>query len=79
VRHSKATSVRITLDATGIEIVDDGSGGGRKASGELATHSAGHGLEGLTERVVALGGQLVAGPVHENGTAGFRLRVDVPV
>ena len=78
VRHSKATSVRITLDATGIEIVDDGSGCARKASGEIATHSAGHGLEGLTERVVALGGQLVAGPVHENGPAGFRLRVDVP-
>ncbi len=78
VRHSRASRVWITLDAGGIEIVDDGSGCARKASGEIATESAGHGLEGLTERVVALGGRLVAGPVHEDGTSGFRLRVDVP-
>jgi two-component system sensor histidine kinase DesK len=78
VRHSRASRVWITLDAAGIEIVDDGSGGARKASEAAATQPAGHGLEGLAERVVALGGKLVAGPVQENGTAGFRLRVDVP-
>jgi two-component system, NarL family, sensor histidine kinase DesK len=78
VRHSRANRVWITLDAKGIEIVDDGNGCARKASGELPTYPAGHGLEGLTERVVALGGRLMAGPVNENGTAGFRLRVDVP-
>ena len=78
VRHSRATRVRIALDSSGIEIVDDGSGCARKAAGDMPTHSAGHGLEGLTERVVALGGQLTAGPVNEDGTAGFRLRVDVP-
>ena len=78
VRHSRASRVWITLDAGGIEIVDDGSGCAQKASGQISTDSAGHGLEGLTERVVALGGHLKAGPVNEDGTAGFRLRVDVP-
>jgi two-component system, NarL family, sensor histidine kinase DesK len=76
VRHSKAKSVRITLDATGIEIVDDGSGCLRKA-GDVATTHAGNGLAGLAERADALGGRLVAGPVDGSAT-GFRLRVEVP-
>jgi len=76
VRHSKAKSVRITLDATGIEIVDDGSGCARKA-GEVATTHAGNGLAGLAERADALGGRLLAGPV-DGSTTGFRLRVEVP-
>jgi two-component system sensor histidine kinase DesK len=76
VRHSKAKSVRITLDATGIEIVDDGSGCARKA-GEVATQHGGNGLAGLAERADALGGRLVAGPV-DGGATGFRLRVEVP-
>jgi two-component system sensor histidine kinase DesK len=76
VRHSKAKSVRITLDATGIEIVDDGSGCVRKA-GEVATTHTGNGLAGLAERADALGGRLVAGPVDGSAT-GFRLRVEVP-
>jgi two-component system sensor histidine kinase DesK len=76
VRHSKAKSVRITLDATGIEIVDDGSGCMRKA-GEVATTPTGSGLAGLAERADALGGRLLAGPVDGSAT-GFRLRVEVP-
>jgi two-component system sensor histidine kinase DesK len=76
VRHSQARSVRITLDATGIEIVDDGSGCARTA-GQLATTDAGNGLAGLAERADALGGRLVAGPV-DGSAAGFRLRVEVP-
>ncbi|HTC69049.1 MAG TPA: histidine kinase, partial [Acidothermaceae bacterium] len=76
VRHSKATSVRITLDATGIEIVDDGSGCVRKA-GQITTTHPGHGLVGLAERADALGGRLLAGPVDGSAT-GFRLRVEVP-
>jgi two-component system sensor histidine kinase DesK len=76
VRHSKAKSVRITLDATGIEIVDDGSGCTRTA-GQLATTPAGNGLAGLAERADALGGRLLAGPVDGSST-GFRLRVEVP-
>jgi two-component system sensor histidine kinase DesK len=73
VRHSSATRVRITLDARGIEIVDDGRG--------CTGKSTGHGLEGLSERAAALGGRLVAGPLAGGAApfvAGFRLRVDVP-
>jgi two-component system, NarL family, sensor histidine kinase DesK len=76
VRHSHAKSVRITLDATGIEIVDDGSGCVRKP-GELAPTHPGNGLAGLAERADALGGRLLAGPVDGSAT-GFRLRVEVP-
>lgn len=71
VRHSQATSVRITLDATGIEIVDDGHGCMPK------TTDAGNGLAGLAERAGALGGRLLAGPV-DGSASGFRLRVEVP-
>jgi len=77
VRHSKATTVRITLDATGIEIVDDGSGCLRKAGDQLSTSRVGSGLAGLAERAAALGGRLVAGPV-DGSASGFRLRVEVP-
>jgi two-component system sensor histidine kinase DesK len=77
VRHSKATSVRITLDATGIEIIDDGSGCAKKANGQFGTTHAGNGLAGLAERADALGGRLVAGPV-DGSAGGFRLRVELP-
>ena len=77
VRHSKAKSVRITLDATGIEIVDDGTGCLRAAGDELAVTDAGHGLAGLAERAGAIGGRLLAGPV-DGSAGGFRLRVEVP-
>ena len=78
VRHSRATKVRITLDATGIEIVDDGAGCPKPPTQETASVATlGHGLVGLAERADALGGRLVAGPV-DGSTSGFRLRVEVP-
>src|SRR5450755_4048032 len=78
VRHSRATKVRITLDATGIEIVDDGSGCPEPPTQETAGVTAsGHGLVGLAERADALGGRLYAGPV-DAAAGGFRLRVEVP-
>jgi two-component system, NarL family, sensor histidine kinase DesK len=78
VRHSRATKVRITFDATGIEIVDDGSGCPEPPTQETAgMATAGHGLVGLAERADALGGRLFAGPV-DSSTGGFRLRVEVP-
>ncbi len=76
VRHSSATKVRITLDATGIEIVDDGAGCPKPPTQETAGIApSGHGLVGLAERADALGGRLFAGPVDGSG---FRLRVEVP-
>ena len=78
VRHSRATKVRITLDATGIEIVDDGEGCPKPPTHETASiATSGHGLVGLAERADALGGRLFAGPV-DGSASGFRLRVEVP-
>jgi len=82
VRHSRATSVRITLGPTSIEIVDDGSGCADDSAfaedAETADANAGHGLAGLRERAAAVGAQLVAGPVDEaDRHAGFRLRVEM--
>jgi two-component system sensor histidine kinase DesK len=78
VRHSRATKVRITLDATGIEIVDDGEGCPQPPTHETAgVATPGHGLVGLAERADALGGRLLAGPV-DGSASGFRLRVEVP-
>jgi two-component system, NarL family, sensor histidine kinase DesK len=78
VRHSRATKVRITLDATGIEIVDDGSGCPEPPRQEtVGVTASGHGLVGLAERADALGGRLYAGPV-DAAAGGFRLRVEVP-
>lgn len=79
VRHSRATRVRVTLDATGIEIVDDGSGSVGKPAAEIVAATSGHGLAGLAERAAGLGGRLVAGPADSaDWPGGFRLRVEVP-
>lgn len=68
VKHSGARTCRISLQAAGgvtaLEVVDDGRG----AVGE----DAGTGLNGLAQRVHALGGTFEAGP---NEAGGFRLRV----
>ena len=76
VRHSKATSVRITLDATGIEIVDDGSGCARKA-GEVATTHPGNGLAG-TRRTSRRARRPIGRRPVDGSASGFRLRVEVP-
>ena len=65
VRHSRAEHVRITLERSAIDIVDDGRG---------STGGPGNGLTGLRERVTAAGGSL-----HVDGSAaGFRLRAEIP-
>jgi two-component system sensor histidine kinase DesK len=44
------------------------------------THSAaGSGLAGMVERVVAQGGHIEAGPMGADGTAGFRIQVELPL
>jgi len=65
VRHARASSCAIRVSPDAIEIVDDGVGG--------ATAN-GNGLEGLRERVAALGGVLDAGPLEPKG---WRLRVSL--
>jgi len=70
-RHSRATSMSVELvtDArhAALTVTDDGVG---------STAPVGAGLAGLTERVEAIGGRLVAGPA---GSRGFRLAADVPL
>jgi two-component system sensor histidine kinase DesK len=70
-RHSRATSMSVELvtDArhAALTVTDDGVGGAAPV---------GAGLAGLTERVEAVGGRLVAGPA---GSRGFRLAADVPL
>ena len=65
VRHARASSCAIHLSPSVIEIVDDGVGG---------PAAAGNGLEGLRERVAALGGFVDAGPLEPKG---WRLRVSL--
>jgi two-component system sensor histidine kinase DesK len=68
VRHSRAQRVRVAVSPTSVEVVDDGSG----CPGTVV---GGHGLDGLRERLAAVGGRLEAGPVD---SGGFRLFAEVP-
>jgi two-component system sensor histidine kinase DesK len=66
-RHA-AIAVRPGPAGTEVEISDDGRG-------ETTAADAGHGLEGLRERALSMGGELEVGAAAEGG---FRLRVSVP-
>jgi PAS domain S-box-containing protein len=71
-KHAGASCARVrvaaAVDTISIDVVDDGCGG--------ASTTAGGGLEGLAERVSALGGALVVVSPEGEGT---RLRADLPV
>jgi signal transduction histidine kinase len=72
-KHAKGAHaqvvVRYTDDGVEVEIVDDGPG-------VNGSHSDGHGLVGMRERVALYGGTLDAGP-RDGG--GFVLRAQLPV
>jgi two-component system, NarL family, sensor histidine kinase DesK len=74
VRHSRATTVTITVAARAtvavVEVTDDGT---QSTDPEAST---GSGLAGLSERVQGLGGSMAAGRTKPGG---FRLRVSIPV
>ena len=59
-RHAGSASVRVQLDLTDdalrLEVADDGSGSPVRAEAE------GHGIAGMRERALALGGTFAAGP-----------------
>ncbi len=65
VRHAHASTCAVRLSAFSVEIVDDGIGG----AAEL-----GNGLNGLRERVAAVGGVVDTGPLEPHG---WRLRVSL--
>jgi signal transduction histidine kinase len=71
-KHARATSAQVTVDfgasQLGLEIQDDGDGGGDGASG-------GHGVAGMRERVQLYGGELRAG----RGERGFRVSAHIPL
>jgi signal transduction histidine kinase len=71
VRHAGASSASVRVvsirDALEIDVTDDGRGG---AAGE-----EGHGLRGMTERAVALGGEVAAGP---GPAGGWRVHARLP-
>jgi signal transduction histidine kinase len=71
-RHSSAASARIEVRyeprTVHVEVVDAGEH-------SPGNSGSGHGLEGLRERIGALGGSCEAGPT---GTGGFRVAVSLP-
>jgi two-component system, NarL family, sensor histidine kinase DesK len=67
VRHARAGRCTVALGPNWVEIIDDGRGG---------SAGAGNGLTGLRERVSGAGGSVTLGRA---ATAGWRLRVDVPM
>ncbi|MEV6812832.1 sensor histidine kinase [Micromonospora sp. NPDC051296] len=72
VRHAGVDTCRVTVErgdeAVTVEVVDDGRGGPVGAEG--------HGLVGMRERALALGGHLHAAPRPERG---FRVAARLPV
>ncbi|GIJ77783.1 hypothetical protein Xph01_22150 [Micromonospora phaseoli] len=72
VRHAGVDACRVTVERgdqeVAVEVVDDGRGGPIGVEG--------HGLVGMRERVLALGGRLRAGPRPEGG---FQVTARLPV
>lgn len=73
-KHASAGRVDVRLarndETVELEIIDDGRGASAPAAGSR------HGLAGMRERIVALGGSLVAGP---RAGGGFRVGITVPL
>jgi signal transduction histidine kinase len=74
IRHAGPATVEVRLDfgadQLGIDVIDTGTGL------RHATDLAGHGLTGMRERALGVGGTLEAGPRPEGG---FRIRARLPL
>jgi signal transduction histidine kinase len=81
-RHAGPASVVVTVgyepDRLLVEVLDDGCGAERADRGPRPERSGGHGhgIDGMRERALALGGELEAGPRPDGG---FRVRASLPV
>ncbi len=79
-KHAQARNVEVVLDRLGtgdskkigLSVIDDGCG--QETSDRRLPH-AGMGMIGMRERVLALSGDLKAGPLPDGG---FGLRVEIP-
>ena len=79
IRHSQARqcSIHLTREdaAVCVEVLSDG---GQREQAESTVRS-GMGLNGLRERVNALGGHMEAGPLMRSGKEYFRIGVELPM
>jgi len=75
VRHSGATTTLVAIDAVPFELHLEVSDNGRGASAD-AVAAGGHGVQGMRERVDALGGTFFAGP---SPSKGFRVSANIPL
>jgi signal transduction histidine kinase len=66
-------TVRHTADEVRVEVVDDGRGAASSADAE---RRGGHGIAGMSERAITVGGHVAAGP-HPGG--GFRVLARLPL
>jgi signal transduction histidine kinase len=73
-RASAAVTVRYEADRLVLEVLDDGHGADHRHRDWEAGH--GHGIDGMRERALALGGRLEAG---SRPRGGFRVRTVLPV
>jgi signal transduction histidine kinase len=79
-RHAAASRVDVVVeyrpDGLVLEVRDDGAG----PPPDRASAGSGHGVRGMTERAVALGGWLSVGPVEggTDGMPGFQVRAWLP-
>jgi signal transduction histidine kinase len=71
---SAVVSVRYESDGLVVEVLDDGRGP-QLGDGELEP-GGGHGIAGMRERALALGGELDAG---SDPRGGFRVTASLPV
>jgi signal transduction histidine kinase len=73
-RHARAGTALVTIgyerDCITVQVDDDGSR-------SPISRTPGYGISGMRERAAALGGELEAGWLHENG--GFRVQARLPV
>jgi two-component system sensor histidine kinase DesK len=80
IRHSRAhhCTIRVMCGAGTVsaEVINDGDQGKHQ---DVKLNAAGSGLAGLTERVQACGGEVVAGSLQAPAAGGFRLWVELPV
>jgi signal transduction histidine kinase len=75
-RHARASSAAVVIERRNgslvVDVTDDGIG----PAASTGRNDAGHGIAGMRERALALGGELAAGPAP---SGGFRVHAELPI